>query len=218
MLIGYMRVSKNNGSQMLDLQRDALIAAGVSQDRIYHDLASGKKDERPGLQACFKALQPGNTLVVWSLDRLGRDLKHLVTLVDQLRQRQISFKILAGCGAHIDTTTPSGRMAFGLFATLAEFERELIKERTRAGLVAARARGRLGGRPRKMDVATLHIAMAAMANSVTLGNTNPASVASQIAKRLNILLPLFMLMLMVMVHQKMPAPNSSALFNDLINQ
>jgi DNA invertase Pin-like site-specific DNA recombinase len=178
MLIGYMRVSKNNGSQTLDLQRDALIEAGVSEDRLYHDLASGKKDERPGLLACLKALQPGNTLVVWTLDRLGRDLKHLVTIIDELHRRGVSFKVLAGHGTQIDTTTASGRMVFGLFATLAEFERTLIMERTRAGLAAARARGRLGGRPRKMDTATLQIAMAAM--------SDPKSIASQVAKKLNI--------------------------------
>ena len=87
-LIGYMRVSKNNGSQALDLQRDALIASGITEDRIYQDMVSGKKEVRPGLQSCLKALQPGNTLVVWKLDRLGRDLKHLITIVDDLRTRK----------------------------------------------------------------------------------------------------------------------------------
>jgi DNA invertase Pin-like site-specific DNA recombinase len=177
-LIGYMRVSKNDGSQALDLQRDALLAAGVSDERCYQDFASGKRDDRPGLQACLKALQPQNTLVVWKLDRLGRDLKHLVTLVDELRQRQVGFKVLTGHGAQIDTTTPNGRLAFGLFAALAEYERELIIERTQAGLRAARARGRMGGRPRKMSVATLRMAMAAMADS--------QAVSSDIAKQLGI--------------------------------
>lgn len=178
MLIGYMRVSKNDGSQTLDLQKDALITAGVQEDRLYQDLVSGKKEARPGLQACLKALQPGNTLVVWKLDRLGRDLKHLVTIIDELRKRDVGFKVLSGHGAQIDTATPNGRLVFGLFATLAEFERELIAERTRAGLVAARARGRLGGRPRKMDIATLRMAMAAM--------SDPKLIASEVAKRLNI--------------------------------
>ncbi|MDP4154044.1 MAG: recombinase family protein [Bacillota bacterium] len=176
--LGYMRVSKSDGSQTLDLQRDALKAAGVSEDRLYHDMASGRRDDRPGLQACIKALQPHNTLVVWKLDRLGRDLKHLVTLVDELRQRQVGFKVLTGHGAQIDTTTPNGRLAFGLFAALAEYERELIIERTQAGLKAARARGRMGGRPRKMSVATLRMAMAAMADS--------QAVSSNIAKQLGI--------------------------------
>lgn len=176
MLIGYMRVSKSDGTQTLDLQWDALLAAGVACQRIYEDLASGRKDARPGLDACLKALQPGNTLVVWKLDRLGRDLHHLVNLIEDLRQCEVGLKVLAGTGAHIDTTTAHGRLVFGIFAALAEFEAELIRERTRAGLVAARARGRLGGRPRKMTKATLCMAMAAMAD--------PKSNASAIAHRL----------------------------------
>ncbi|MCY4593066.1 MAG: recombinase family protein [Alphaproteobacteria bacterium] len=167
MLIGYTRVSKADGSQLLDLQRDALIGAGVEAERIYEDRASGRKDHRPGLEACLKALQPGNTLVVWKLDRLGRDLKHLVVTVDELRSREVGFRVLAGAGAEIDTTTANGRLVFGIFASLAEFERELIAERTRAGLAAARARGRLGGRPRKMDRAMLRMAMNAMASRET---------------------------------------------------
>ena len=167
MLIGYARVSKADGSQLLDLQRDALTRAGVEVDRIYEDLASGRKDHRPGLEACLKALQPGNTLVVWKLDRLGRDLKHLVNTVDELRGREVGFRVLAGAGAEIDTATANGRLVFGIFASLAEFERELIAERTRAGLAAARARGRLGGRPRKMDRAMLRMAMNAMASRET---------------------------------------------------
>lgn len=167
MLIGYARVSKADGSQLLDLQRDALIGAGVGADRIYEDHASGRKDHRPSLEACLKALQPGNTFVVWKLDRLGRDLKHLVNTVDELRGREVGFRVLAGAGAEIDTTTANGRLVFGIFASLAEFERELIAERTRAGLAAARARGRLGGRPRKMDRAMLRMAMNAMASRET---------------------------------------------------
>ena len=167
MLIGYARVSKADGSQMLDLQRDALTCAGVAAERIYEDHASGRKDHRPGLEACVKALQPGNTLTVWKLDRLGRDLKHLVNTVDELRARGVGLRVLAGAGAEIDTTTANGRLVFGIFAALAEFERELIAERTRAGLAAARARGRLGGRPRKMDRAMLRMAMNAMASRET---------------------------------------------------
>jgi DNA invertase Pin-like site-specific DNA recombinase len=175
-LIGYMRVSKSDGTQTLDLQRDALLQAGVLAERLYGDLASGRKDARPGLEACLKALQPGNTLVVWKLDRLGRDLKHLVSLVDDLRQRKVGLKVLAGTGAQIDTTTANGRLVFGIFAALAEFEAELIRERTRAGLAAARARGRLGGRPRKMTKESLRMAMSAMAD--------PTSNASEVARRL----------------------------------
>ena len=178
MLIGYMRVSKADGSQVLDLQKDALINAGVPGDRIYEDLASGRFDNRPGLTSCLKALQPGNTLVVWKLDRLGRSLKDLINVVEDLKNREIGFKVLTGQGAQIDTTTSHGRLVFGMFAALAEYERELIIERTKAGLAAARARGRLGGRPRKMDLPTLKMAMAAMQDR--------ASIARDVARRLNI--------------------------------
>ena len=147
MPIGYARVSKADGSQLLDLQRDALLHAGVDEERIYEDRASGRHDHRPGLEASLKTLQPGNTFVVWKLDRLGRNLKHLVTTVEELQGRGVGLRVLAGAGAEIDTTTANGRLVFGIFAALAEFERELIAERTRAGLAAARARGRLGGRP-----------------------------------------------------------------------
>lgn len=176
MLIGYARVSKSDGSQLLDLQKDALLKAGVDQEYIYQDLASGRKDDRPGLKACLKALQPGNTLVVWKLDRLGRDMKHLVNLIDDMSHKKVGFKVLSG--AEIDTTTANGRLVFGIFAALAEFERELIKERTQAGLAAARARGRNGGRPRKMDEHTIKMAVAAMSDR--------NSVAHEVAKRLNI--------------------------------
>ena len=178
MFVGYIRVSKNDGSQTLSPQRDAMLAAGVESNRIYEDLASGRKDDRPGLNACLKALQPGNTLVVWKLDRLGRDLKHLVITVDELRSRNVGLKVLTGTGAQIDTTTSNGRLFFGIFATLAEFERELIAERTHAGLAAARARGHMGGRPRKMDKFALIMAMN------TLADTN--SSATNVAKKLGI--------------------------------
>ena len=167
MLLGYMRVSKADGSQVLDLQHDALLAAGVAPDRLYDDLASGRQDARPGLEACLKALRAGDTLVVWKLDRLGRTLRHLVTLVDELRRREVGLKVLTGQGAQIDTTTANGRLVFGIFAALAEFEAELIRERTRAGLTAARARGRQGGRPRKMTPAVLRMALAALADRTT---------------------------------------------------
>ena len=167
MLIGYMRVSKSDGTQTLDLQRDALLAAGVAPERLYEDQASGRKDDRSGLATCLKTLQPGDTLVVWKLDRLGRNLKHLVSVVDDLQQRQVGFKVLAGAGVQIDTTTANGRLVFGIFAALAEFEAELVRERTRAGLAAARARGRRGGRPRKMTKEALRTAMAALSDRTT---------------------------------------------------
>lgn len=167
MLIGYARVSKADGTQSLDLQRDALTAAGVAESRIYVDHASGKRDDRPGLVACLKALQPGNTLVVWKLDRLGRDLAHLVATVRSLEENGVSFRVLAGQGAEIDTGTAGGRLIFGIFAALAEFERDLIRERVQAGLAAARARGRRGGAPYKMTPAKLRLAQAAMGKPET---------------------------------------------------
>jgi DNA invertase Pin-like site-specific DNA recombinase len=167
MLIGYARVSKADGSQVLDLQRDALIAAGVSRKRIYEDRASGKRDDRPNLEACLKALREGDVLVAWKLDRLGRDLRHLVNTVQDLADRGIGFKVLAGHGAEIDTTTAGGKLIFGIFAALAEFERELIQERTRAGLAAARARGRKGGRRFALTKAQVRLAQAAMGKKET---------------------------------------------------
>lgn len=167
MLIGYMRVSKADGSQSLDLQRDALIAAGVQPRRLYEDKVTGKAERRPGLDQCLKALRTGDTLVVWKLDRLGRDLRHLVNLVHELTARDVGFRVLTGEGAAIDTTTPSGKLVFGIFAALAEFERELIRERTTAGLAAARARGRAGGRKPKMTAAKVRLAAASMGQPET---------------------------------------------------
>jgi DNA invertase Pin-like site-specific DNA recombinase len=166
-LIGYIRVSKADGSQILDLQRDALLAAGVSERHLYSDTASGKLDDRPGLAACLQALREGDTLVVWKLDRLGRSLRHLVNVVHDLTNRGIDLRVLTGHGAAIDTTTPAGKLVFGIFASLAEFERDLISERTRAGLASARARGRKGGRRPKMTPAKLRLAMAAMGKRET---------------------------------------------------
>ena len=167
MLVGYMRVSKADGSQVSDLQRDALIAVGVSEAHIYEDKASGSKNDRPGLAACLKAMRAGDILVAWKLDRLGRDLLHLVRTVNELTEREIGFRVLSGHGAAIDTTSPSGKFVFSVFAALAEFERELIVERTKAGLVAARARGKVGGRPYKMTAAKLDWASTAMAKPDT---------------------------------------------------
>ena len=162
MLVGYMRVSKDDGSQSTDLQRDALLAAGADPGALYEDKASGKKDDRPQLAACLKALRAGDTLMVWKLDRLGRDLRHLVNIVHDLTARGVGLKVLTGKGAAIDTTTASGKLVFGIFAALAEYERELISERTVAGLAAARARGRKGGPPYKMTPAKVRLAAASM--------------------------------------------------------
>jgi DNA invertase Pin-like site-specific DNA recombinase len=167
MKIGYTRVSKADGSQVLDLQRDALTGAGVATEHIYEDQASGKRDDRPGLEACIKALRKGDVLVVWKLDRLGRDLRHLVNTVQDLSERGIGFKVLAGKGANIDTTTAGGKFIFGIFAALAEFERELIRERTKAGLESARARGRKGGRRFGLTKAQVRLAQSAMGKKET---------------------------------------------------
>jgi DNA invertase Pin-like site-specific DNA recombinase len=144
MLIGYARVSTID--QHLDLQQDALQAAGC--ERLFTDTLSGAKAERPGLSAALEACRLGDTLVVWKLDRLGRSLPHLVETVRALGNRGVGFKRLQ---EHLDTTTSGGKLIFHLFASLAEFERDLIRERTQAGLAAARARGRKGGRPKGVN-------------------------------------------------------------------
>ena len=167
MLIGYMRVSKSDGSQVFNSQQDALLAAGVLPEQIYQDCSSGKNDNRQGLIACLKAVRKGDTLIVWKLDRLGRNLKHLVDTVHDLSSKGVDFKVLSGQGAQIDTATPQGKLVFGIFAALAEFERDLISERTKAGLDAARARGRNGGAPYKMTAAKLRLAQVAMKNKET---------------------------------------------------
>jgi DNA invertase Pin-like site-specific DNA recombinase len=129
MLLGYMRVSKADGSQVVDLQRDALLAAGVEPAHLYEDRASGRLDDQPGLLAVLKALRPGDTLVVWKLDRLGRDLRHLVNTVHDLAQRGVGFKVLTGQGASIDATTPAGKLVFGIFTALAEPDGLLVPGR-----------------------------------------------------------------------------------------
>ena len=167
MKLGFARVSRADGSQTLDLQMDALAATGVSPDQVYSDEASGKRDDRPGLGACLKALRSGDTLYTWKLDRLGRDLKHLVTTVRGLSDRGVGLSVLTGQGANIDTITSSGKLIFGIFAALAEFEGDLIRERTMAGLAAARARGRRGGRKFELTKNQIRLAQSAMANRDT---------------------------------------------------
>jgi DNA invertase Pin-like site-specific DNA recombinase len=139
-LIGYARVSTDQ--QNLALQLDALNGAGC--ERVYRDIGSGSLKDRPQLAACLDYLRVGDTLVVWRLDRLGRGLKHLISAIEQLHGREIGFRSLT---ENIDTTTAGGLLQFHIFGALAQFEREIIRERTRAGLAAARARGRPGGRP-----------------------------------------------------------------------
>src|SRR6266702_241355 len=141
-MVGYARVSTSD--QDVSLQWEALRRAGCQESQIFCDTASGAHAARPGLAACLQALAPGDTLVVWRLDRLGRSMTHLVTLIDELLRRQIRFRSL--CDGALDTTTASGELVFHIFSALAQFERRLIQERTRAGLAAARARGKHGGR------------------------------------------------------------------------
>ena len=154
-VIGYARVS--TVEQTLDLQQDALAAAGAVT--VYADKASGKTADRPELAHCLKALRNGDALVVWRLDRLGRNLQDLIRIVNELEARGVKFKSLK---ESIDTGGPAGRLVFHMFAALAEFERELLRERTLAGLEAARARGRKGGRPSMLDAKQRRAALAMM--------------------------------------------------------
>jgi DNA invertase Pin-like site-specific DNA recombinase len=151
MLIGYARVSTHD--QTLNLQQDALQKAGCN--KIFTDTASGAKTERKGLDEALAYVRTGDTLVVWLLDRLGRSLPHLITTMTDLEERGIGFKSLT---ENIDTTTSGGKLIFHIFGALAEFERNLIRERTQAGLAAARARGRRGGRPKALIARQIGIA------------------------------------------------------------
>ncbi len=153
MLVGYARVSTLE--QALALQRDALTKAGC--ERLFTDTASGSQVVRPGLEEALTYVRSGDILVVWRLDRLGRSLRHLIDTIGALQERGIGFRSLQ---EQIDTTTSGGKLVFHVFGALAEFERDLIRERTQAGLLAARARGRLGGRPRALDLRKAQIAQA----------------------------------------------------------
>lgn len=171
MLVGYARVSTQDQSPALQL--DALTAAGC--DRVFEEQASGAQRERPQLQAALDYMHAGDTLVVWRLDRLARSLKQLIETVEALESRQIGIRSVTEA---IDTTTSGGRLVFHLFAALAEFERAIIRERTKAGLASARARGRLGGRPRALSDGDLQAAKAMM--------RDPAITVEQVAKRLGV--------------------------------
>lgn len=144
MLVGYERISTDGGRQSADLQRDALVSAGVDARHIYGGKLSGSRDDRPGLKDCLAFLNSGDTLVVWKLDRLGRSLSHLLATVTDLQGRGVGFRSLT---EGMDTTTAQGKLLFSVFGALAEFERALIRERVNAGLAAAAKRGRRGGRP-----------------------------------------------------------------------
>lgn len=171
MNIGYARVSTQD--QTLNLQMDALNTIGCS--KIFTDTASGANTERKGLEEALKYVRPRDTLVVWRLDRLGRSLRHLIDTITYLNSRLVGFKSLT---ENIDTTTSGGKLVFHLFGSLAEFERDLIRERTKAGLQAARARGRTGGRPKALTGKKL-----AMAQSLFNDKTNSID---DICKTLNI--------------------------------
>lgn len=145
MLIGYMRVSTDTERQNTNLQKDALLKAGVDQRHIFEDRTSGAKDKRPGLDKALEFLQSGDCLVVWKLDRLGRSLTHLLDIVSRLQKKGIGFKSIT---EQMDTTTAHGEFLFNVFGSLAQYERALIKERVVAGLEAAKRRGRIGGRPK----------------------------------------------------------------------
>ena len=168
--IGYARVSTDD--QNLDLQLDGLHRAGIADDHLYSDTASGKDAERKELAACLKALREGDTLVVWRLDRLGRSLPDLVRIVGELEQKGVSFESLT---EKIETGSAAGKLVFHVFAALAEFERNLIRERTQAGLAAARARGRAGGRKPKLDTQQIREIKRLM--------SDPTIPVSQIAQR-----------------------------------
>jgi len=159
MLVGYMRVSSADDRQTVDLQRDALIAAGVDDRHLHTDKASGARDDRAGLQACLAYLKAGDTLVVWKLDRLGRSLSHLLAIVTDLKGRGIAFQSLT---EQMDTTTPHGELLFSLFGALAQYERALTRERVMAGLAAAKRRGRRGGRPTTIDAEQIEQIKAAL--------------------------------------------------------
>jgi DNA invertase Pin-like site-specific DNA recombinase len=172
MLIGYARVSTQE--QTLNLQKDALKGAGC--DPIFTDTASGAATERPGLDQALSHLRTGDTLVVWRLDRLGRSLRHLIDTITALDQREIGFKSITEA---IDTTTSGGKLVFHIFGALAEFERDIIRERTQAGLHSARARGRRGGRPKRKPSSR----KVAMAKALYADKTNSVS---EICKTLGI--------------------------------
>ncbi|HEU0216722.1 MAG TPA: recombinase family protein [Stellaceae bacterium] len=176
MLVGYMRVSSDGDRQAMDLQRDALLAAGVDERHLFEDRASGSRDDRAGLAKALDFLKPGDCFVVWKLDRLGRSLSHLLTTVNDLKQRGVAFRSLT---EQMDTTTPQGEFLFHVFGALSQFERSLIQERVKAGLAAARRRGRRGGRPVAIDTEK----MAAVVTALDGGATKAAVCRTFAVKR-----------------------------------
>lgn len=159
MLVGYMRVSSDSDRQSTALQRDALLAAGVDERHLFEDKASGVRNDRPGLAKALEFMVAGDCLVVWKLDRLGRSLSHLLTIVIGLREKGIGFRSLT---EQMDTTTPQGELLLHLFGALAQYERALIQERVKAGISAAKRRGRHSGRPRALNAEKLESVLAAL--------------------------------------------------------
>jgi DNA invertase Pin-like site-specific DNA recombinase len=159
MLVGYMRVSSDSDRQSTDLQRDALLAAGVDARQLFEDHASGAKDDRPGLVNALEFVRAGDVLVVWKLDRLGRSLSHLLFIINSLKDKQVEFRSLT---EGMDTTRASGELLFQVFGALAQYERALVQERVVAGLAAARRRGRVGGRPTAITGEKLDVIIAAL--------------------------------------------------------
>lgn len=164
MLVGYMRVSSDSDRQTTALQRDALLAAGVDERQLFEDKASGARDDRPGLGKALEFVRAGDCLVVWKLDRLGRSLSHLLTIVTGLREKGVGFRSLT---EQMDTTTPHGELLFHLFGALAQYERALTQERIRAGITAAKRRGRHGGRPHALDAEKMESVIAALASGTS---------------------------------------------------
>jgi len=168
MLIGYMRVSSDSDRQSTDLQRDALLAAGIDVRHLFEDHASGAKGDRTGLAQALEFVRPGDVPVVWKLDRLGRSLSHLLAIVNSLKNKQVAFRSLT---EGMDTTTPSGELLFHVFGALAQYERALIQERVVAGLGAAKRRGRIGGRPQAITGEKLDAIIAALESGMSKAAT-----------------------------------------------
>jgi DNA invertase Pin-like site-specific DNA recombinase len=164
MLVGYMRVSTTGDRQVMDLQRDALLGVGVDERHLFEDRVTGSRGDRSGLAKALAFIKPGDCLVVWKLDRLGRSLPHLLTTVTDLKKRGVAFRSLT---EQMDTTTPQGEFLFHIFGSLAQFERSLIQERVQAGLAAARRRGRRGGRPASINPEKLAAVIAALDGGAT---------------------------------------------------
>jgi len=164
MLIGYMRVSSDNDRQTTALQRDALLAAGVDARHLFEDKASGARGDRPGLAQALDYVRPGDCLVVWKLDRLGRSLSHLLAIVTALQTRGVAFRSLT---EQMDTTTPHGEFLFSVFGALAQYERALTQERIMAGLAAAKRRGRRDGRPHAIQEEKLQAIREALHNGAS---------------------------------------------------